>query len=315
MKDWDLIAIIALSILLILIIFFFPENPIRVTIGLIFILFLPGYSLVSFLFPEKDIEDIERIALSFGLSIAIVPLIGLLLNYTPFGIRLSPVLFSISAFNILFASMAILRRRKSIEPFRPQIKIEIGEMSRLDKILTIALLIALILSISALVYIILNPRQAESFTEFYILGSKGKASDYPTTLFAKQQASLIIGIVNHEQRTVNYTIEIWLVNATFENNKTNVKKMLFFDRINVTLDPKPIKESWEPQWEILYNFSIDEPGSYKMFFLLFKDLEPALPSEPERMKDFAGTGAENRIIDAIDGKIQSLILNIAVREL
>src|SRR5699024_12451412 len=34
-----------------------------------------------------SIDGIERVALSFGLSIAITPLIGLLLNFTPFGIR------------------------------------------------------------------------------------------------------------------------------------------------------------------------------------------------------------------------------------
>ena len=48
-------------------------------------LFLPGYALIATLFPRKDdLDGIERIALSFGLSIAITPLLGLALNYTPF---------------------------------------------------------------------------------------------------------------------------------------------------------------------------------------------------------------------------------------
>ncbi|MCS7143416.1 MAG: DUF1616 domain-containing protein [Archaeoglobaceae archaeon] len=315
MKDWDLIAVIVLSLLIIFFIYALPESPIRVAIGLIFILFLPGYSLISFLFPEKDLENVERFALSFALSIAVVPIIGLILNYTPFGIKLSPILLSISAFNIIFALMAILRRRKSLEPFRPKIKVELNKMNKLDKIITIILLTALIISISVLIYIIMNPKQAESFTEFYLLGPKGKAVDYPTSIFAKQQASLIIGLVNHEQKTVNYTIEIWLVNATFEDNKTTIRKILFLDRINVQLEHKPITDKWETQWEILYNFSIDEPGSYKMFFLLFKDIKMSMPSEEEKMKDFTGTEAENRIKDAIDGKIQSLILNIVVKEI
>jgi len=35
---------------------------------------------------REGIDDgIERVALSFGLSIAIVPLIGLVLNFTPWG--------------------------------------------------------------------------------------------------------------------------------------------------------------------------------------------------------------------------------------
>jgi len=34
---------------------------------------------------REGIDGIERVALSFGLSIAIVPLIGLVLNFTPWG--------------------------------------------------------------------------------------------------------------------------------------------------------------------------------------------------------------------------------------
>ena len=52
----------------------------------------------------------ERIALSFGLSIAVVPLIGLLLNYTPHGIRLAPALLGLSVFTILLALVAYVRR-------------------------------------------------------------------------------------------------------------------------------------------------------------------------------------------------------------
>ena len=63
-----------------------------------------------------------------------------------------------------------------------------------------------------------------------------------------------------------------------------------------------------------YNFSIEKPGKYKIFFLLFKDSRPPLPFEAKKM-DYAGTEAENRIIEAVEGRIQSLILNIEVREL
>jgi uncharacterized membrane protein len=44
---------------------------------------------------EDSIDTLERITLSFGLSIALVPLIGLILNYTPFGIRFKSVLVSL----------------------------------------------------------------------------------------------------------------------------------------------------------------------------------------------------------------------------
>jgi uncharacterized membrane protein len=87
------------------------ETPIRIILGLPLVLFLPGYSLIAALFPRKyDLDGIERIALSFGLSIAVVPLLGLALNYTPFGIRLAPVLTVLSVFTISLAMGAYARR-------------------------------------------------------------------------------------------------------------------------------------------------------------------------------------------------------------
>ncbi|AGK60470.1 putative membrane protein [Archaeoglobus sulfaticallidus PM70-1] len=320
-KSWDLILLSSFSIILILIIYLFPDSFLRKVIGLPFILFFPGYSLITFLFPEKkDLDSIERVALSFGLSIAITPLIGLALNYTPFGIRLTPILLSLATFNITFSLLSIYRRSIARDPFIPRIDFSsLGweEMSRLDRILTVILLIAIITSIAALIYIIVTPKQGEKFTEFYILGEKGKAADYPTKLRVGQNATIIIGIANHEYRTVNYTVEIWLVNAAYYNNTTLIHHMYFFDRFNVTLNHTNIniEGNWTPQWEKKYTFSISKAGKYKMWFLLFKDVAPPLPSKPERMKDFAGTEAEKRILDAIDGKILSLNLNIDVSKI
>ena len=66
-----------------------PETlPLRVVLALPLMLFIPGYCVIAALFPKDgDINLIERFVLSFGLSIAIVPLIGLGLNFTPWGIR------------------------------------------------------------------------------------------------------------------------------------------------------------------------------------------------------------------------------------
>ncbi len=320
--SWDLMTVIVLSLLLISVIYFFPDHILRKIIGLPFILFFPGYVFITFLFPdEKQLDGIERIALSFGLSIAITPLIGLALNYTPFGIRLIPILLSLSAFNILFSALALYRRFTARNPFIPRMDVkdllEWDGMSRIDKVLTIILLVAIFASIMTLIYVIVTPKQGEKFTEFYILGPEGKAAGYPSKLWVKQNGTVIIGIVNHEYRTVNYTVEIWLVNATFQNNTTVIHHMYFFDRLSVTLNHTPvnIEGNWTPQWELRYTFSIDKPGRYKMWFLLFKDDVPPLPSKPERMKDYAASAAEKRILDAIEGKIQSLNLNIFVREI
>ncbi|MEM2856682.1 MAG: DUF1616 domain-containing protein [Candidatus Nitrosocaldaceae archaeon] len=83
---------------------------VRIIIGGIFVLFVPGYALISMLFSKHD--TVERIALSIGVSLAIVPLIGLILNYTPLGIRLDPVVTILSIFSTSVIFIAIYNQYK-----------------------------------------------------------------------------------------------------------------------------------------------------------------------------------------------------------
>jgi uncharacterized membrane protein len=109
----DLIFVVAFIITSVVIITVPPLNatPIRAVFGLPMMLFLPGYSLVSALFPRtEELDTIERIALSIGLSICVVVFIGLGLNYTPWGIRLGPILLVLSAFTLIGTAVSAVRR-------------------------------------------------------------------------------------------------------------------------------------------------------------------------------------------------------------
>ncbi|MCK4498636.1 DUF1616 domain-containing protein, partial [Candidatus Bathyarchaeota archaeon] len=85
----------------------YPWVIIRYVAGTAFVLWFPGYSFMKALFPRrhgaKDIDSLERVALSIGMSLALVPIVGLLLNYTPWGIRLTPVTLSLLALTVTFA--------------------------------------------------------------------------------------------------------------------------------------------------------------------------------------------------------------------
>ena len=69
----------------------YPWIDSRYVLGAIFVLWLPGYALIRALFPkekpfaadDKNLDTVTRIALSIGLSLALVPIEGLLLNYSP----------------------------------------------------------------------------------------------------------------------------------------------------------------------------------------------------------------------------------------
>jgi hypothetical protein len=75
----------------------YPLYYLRYLAGAVFVLFVPGYVLIEALYPKVDeLERLERFALDVGLSIAVVPLVGLVLNYTPWGIRLDPIFAALS---------------------------------------------------------------------------------------------------------------------------------------------------------------------------------------------------------------------------
>jgi uncharacterized membrane protein len=257
--------------------------PVRIPLGLLMVLFIPGYTLIAALFPKKaDLEGIERMALSFGLSIAVVPLIGLGLNYMPWGIRLTPVVISLAAFTTIMAAAAYWRRmslpveERFAIPFREAVfawkkEIQADEKSRLDRALTIILIITIILSVAALIYVIVTPKQGEKFTEFYILGPGGKAYDYPTIVREGNRSTVIVGVVNHEYALANYTMSISLNNTPFNNStiKDNFRNRLPYiypiKSMNLTLAHN---ETWEKPVSYILNHTGDRQ---KLEFLLYKE--------------------------------------------
>jgi hypothetical protein len=124
----------ALTVATAIVVFTIPETAfplvyLRYVLGAIFVLWLPGYAFIKALFPqglpyakaisrspgtsEKELDAIERIALSLGMSIALVPIVGLVLNYTPWGINLTPIVLSLLALTTVFATAAIMREHQT----------------------------------------------------------------------------------------------------------------------------------------------------------------------------------------------------------
>src|SRR5437867_490204 len=79
--------------------------------SVLLVLFAPGYALVATLFPsDRKLDWIDRLVLSFGLSIAVVPLLGLTLNFTSFGLRPPAVVTTLTLFTVLVSAAAWWRR-------------------------------------------------------------------------------------------------------------------------------------------------------------------------------------------------------------
>ncbi len=83
---------------------------IRVIFVSVFVLFLPGFAWSFVFFAKDDIDWIERIALSFGLSIAFVPLAVFWLNYF-LGVKITLVNVSVVILALTGAAVAAYRMK------------------------------------------------------------------------------------------------------------------------------------------------------------------------------------------------------------
>jgi uncharacterized membrane protein len=110
-------------------IFAIPENAVplvylRTGLGLFFILFLPGFVLIKTLFPAKkqfntsseSMDILERVGLSLAMSLTLTPMVGLVLNYTPWGVKLVSITLSLLALTIVLATFAVFRELKQTKP-------------------------------------------------------------------------------------------------------------------------------------------------------------------------------------------------------
>jgi uncharacterized membrane protein/LysM repeat protein len=232
-------------------------GPIRIVLGLPFVLLLPGYVLVAALYPRKeDLDPIESAALSFGLSIAIVPLIGLALNYSPWGIRLNPILAFISLF-IVMGAVAAMYRRRALPPEEAfAINVPLPKQSQVRPASVAPALIVVLCLIgfgAAAAFLATSRGSSESFTEFYILGPDGRAEGYPRTLDLGDSLTVILGVVNHEGDATAYEIE-----ATVDGQVAGLIDSLRLED----------GERWERPVTLVPN---QADNSQKVEFLLYKE--------------------------------------------
>jgi uncharacterized membrane protein len=218
--NMDLLATVFLTLLLQVLIYSVHVELARVLLGTLLVLFFPGYVLVSALYPRREqLVGEERIALGLGLSLALVPLLGLALNFTPWGIRLTPTVVTLSLWTLAVAAVAWIQRSRIAPEERFEISWNIvatwvrKPRRFTDLAVGLALTLAVLAAIGVVAWKVQQPVSGESFTEFYILGAQRMIQDYPTNLRVGEAQGYNVGIVNREKRTVTYAIRAILGNT------------------------------------------------------------------------------------------------------
>jgi uncharacterized membrane protein len=253
----DLLVLSGLSLLLVPITGFSQGVALRIALGLLHIMFIPGYALVSALFVGRDeLKWIERLGLSFALSIPMVSLTGLFLNYTRWGIRLAPLLVALTSVVLMCCIAAYWRRRKLSPAERFVLCFEIGvprwqKLGRLDRLLALVLTLSVLTVIVAVIYAAGTPGPADAFTEFYVLGLDQRLGGHPTEVSVNSPVTITLNVVNHEHAEMQYRIE-------------------YRESQNSTWIASP-KLGHGGTWKQPYTFALTQPGENRpVTFLLYK---------------------------------------------
>ena len=160
-------------------------------------------------------------------------------------------------------------------------------------------------------YTMVQPFPSKPLTEFYILTEDGKTTDLPYQVPLGENVSLIVGIANHERRTVQYHMQVWLEGMDSASDPNSTNSMYFLETINVTLDhmPMPLSGQWVPQYEFDYNFTVSMDGSQRLWFFLFFDEAPPEIDNLTPMTDYYDEGTA-LIEKARDRQLLSLSIQL-----
>ena len=109
--------VIGLTITSFIMVFLIPEADFlllyfRVFLGSLLTCFLPGYTLLRILDSSKSIDTLLKIILSLGVSLALVSIVGLLLNFTPWGIMTLSVALSLAGLTVAFSCISLVQEFK-----------------------------------------------------------------------------------------------------------------------------------------------------------------------------------------------------------
>ncbi|SDJ88347.1 DUF1616 domain-containing protein [Natronorubrum texcoconense] len=239
---FDLAAVIAITGAVTFGIFSGVGGVVRTVLLVPLVCFLPGYALVSALFPDEPtdeyqpfddeetalgnplivtggLESVERVILSVVFSVATVPMVALLASATPRGLTLETVLPGIAVFTVVLSVLAIGSRYRcpADRRFAPSLSSALSfhtparpnAYSRTNtRPYNVAIVVALVLLVASAGFAIANPPQGDGFTEFAV-ETETVSGDidtmYQSTYTAGETDELAVSITNQEHEERDYT--------------------------------------------------------------------------------------------------------------
>ena len=238
----DLVAVSGFAVVaaVLLVVTNVSSSAIRAAVGIPLLFLAPGYVTVSALFPRstpaqeaqadsrrlieqtRPLTDVERVALSFGLSVALLPLLGLGISLTDWTFTGPVVVGTVTSVSLIGASLAIARRRS----VPPADRYRVGVGSRLAAVRTwlldtpssfhvavnVVLVLSLVFALTTVGYAFVSPQDGEQYTSLQLLTETDTgdyvASGYPSEIDAGDSIPLVIAVENREGQDKEYTVVV-----------------------------------------------------------------------------------------------------------
>lgn len=310
--DWwyvDLAAVIAFVGIVAFGLFADVSGLARVVLAAPLVLFLPGYALVSVLYPDEKAGDrrpfddpqsglqgtpsegrgigaIERFVLSIVASIALVPTVALVSTVTPWGIALRPVLAGLGSVTILLALFGIVARARCPAAARFSPSIRVGSLLFSDRgrsaydatnvtPFNVAIGLGLVLLLASTGFAIANQPEPETFTEFAV-ETENVTGDtetmYPSSYARGEPQELAVSIENREGRDASYTTVAVLQRVEYADGGVEVLESDELARESIAV---PDGEGRSQTLEIAPTMAGDD---LRLVLLLYEGDAPADPS-------------------------------------
>lgn len=219
-------------------------GPIRAVLGGFLLLFLPGYALTTLVFPATEpvadtethspmagtdgprrasLPFLERLALGFGLSVALVPVFAWGLSSVNADIAFETTsILGVSAATATLGTLFGAVRRARV-PSKNRYVLPFGGLghlhsvwatSNVDKALNIVLTLSIVVAAVVVTAGIVAPNQGETFTQVTILTENDDgelvAGDYPNQIAPGDTAEMVLQVENYEQQSTTYTVVVQL---------------------------------------------------------------------------------------------------------
>ncbi|QRV17538.1 DUF1616 domain-containing protein (plasmid) [Haloterrigena salifodinae] len=210
-------------------------NVVRLLVTFPLVLFLPGYALVSILFPAADrsgreatstaidrqsrgIDVLERLGLAVALSLAVVPIVGIALPFTQWGFTTISTAATLCVVTVVLAQLGVIRRfrtpaseRFTVSPLASLARLR-GDESAVATASSILVVLAIGAAAGALLFGFLVPPSTGGYTELALYSDNGGeemvAGNITDEVAPGESVPVTVSITNQEGEATDYTVVV-----------------------------------------------------------------------------------------------------------